>query len=122
MDLAGFGVIKHSQPKVVKPKMLGCKLSIGIIWQGGLKKKDVKQGLRVASWQIIWEGSAFSVFFFFFVAFLVEFLPLPISCCKPIYHTIPECQILYSKVPLAVCLHLSTSELRDANRLSLNLS
>jgi len=41
---------------------------------------------------------------------------------KPIYHTIPECQMLYSKVPLAVCLHLSTSELRDANRLSLNLS
>jgi len=42
----GVSVIEHSQPKGIKPKMRGCKLR-SVNWQGALKQKDEKQGLRV---------------------------------------------------------------------------
>jgi len=43
----GIGTKVRSQPRGVKPKMTLRKLRNGVYWQGALKQKDVKQGLRV---------------------------------------------------------------------------
>jgi hypothetical protein len=37
-------IIESGQPKVVKPKMRGRELRIGVYWQGALKQKGIKKG------------------------------------------------------------------------------
>jgi hypothetical protein len=47
MELVRVSVIERNQPNGVKPKMRRRKLKSSVYWQGALKKKGVKQGLRL---------------------------------------------------------------------------